>query len=107
MRIDFRNKTDQEKLMFLIEFSCLFKKLRDKEKQVLCKLLYYQNKLLYDVLKDYDVKVQIREDLKISEHNFNNIISSLKKKNVIIDYKVNKPYIDFLGLINKQVVIDL
>lgn len=89
----------KNKIAFMIEFSCLFKKLRNMEKEVLKLLLFYQNQLNYDILMDYDVKVKIREDLDISEYNFNNLISSLRKKGIIVGNKVNDTY---LNLINKD-----
>lgn len=92
MTLDFKDKTLDQKYKFLVEFTCLFNKLRPKEKEVLSRILFYQKDLNYDVLKDYEVKVKIREDVNISEHNFNNIIASLKKKNVVKNNKLTDVY---------------
>jgi hypothetical protein len=107
MTIDLKSKTKQQKLMFLIEFASLFKKLREREKQVLCKLLEYQSEISYDILMDYNLKVKVRDDLSISEHNFNNIISSLKRKNIIINDKIAAPYCNFSSLQGKDLTISL
>lgn len=87
----------KEKISFIVEFSTIFKKLRDKEKDVLKELLVYQDALNYNVLMDYNVRVKVREGLNISEHNFNNIISSLRKRGVIINNEIIKYYLDLVN----------
>lgn len=96
LNIDLPIVNRKEKISFIVEFSSIFKKLRDKEKDVLNILLLYQDALNYNILIDYDLRVRMREELGISEHNFNNLISSLRKKGVILDNKINKYYVNLV-----------
>ncbi len=91
--------TLRDRINFLIEFTSLFKKLRPKEKDVLKELLYYSQLHNYDILMDYEVKLKIREHLKISEFNLNNLITALRKKDIIVGNKI-KPY--YLVLVSKS-----
>ena len=89
--------TRKEKISFIVEFSSIFKKLRDKEKDVLKELLLYQDALNYNILIDYDIRLKVREGIGISEHNFNNLVSSLRRKGIILDNKISKYYIDLIN----------
>jgi hypothetical protein len=92
----------EDRISFMIELSCMFKKLRNMEKEVLRKLVKYQLNLNYNVLIDYDIKVKIREELDISEYNFNNLISSLRKKEIIVGGRIKDSY---LQLVQKDSVL--
>ena len=85
-----------------LEVTSSFHKLRNQEKKVLSLLLYHYYKLqdditnetiIWKVLFDYDKKLEIRKELNIKNPSFNNILSSLRKKNVIIDDKISNIYI--------------
>lgn len=77
-------------------------KLRDKEIDLMAYLLY-QNELEKDtILKEddrwnkilgTDGRVKIMQDLNISQYNLNNYLSSLRKKNAIVNNRVSKYYI--------------
>lgn len=93
-------------------------KLRPKELDVLAELLYYnyiyghiEENLRGKVVFDYDTKITIREYLDINETNFNNILTILRKKGILIkrsitnDYGINpdKPNITFkFNLLNEE-----
>jgi len=64
--------------------------IRDKELDVLAEFLYHNDKykniesdLRSKILFDYDTKLAIREYLGISEANFNNIVTRLRKLNIL------------------------
>lgn len=74
-----------------------FLKLSKRESQVLAELLFYnyQYKTYSESAKwklvfHKDTKVQIQEDLGISVHQFNNILTSLRKKNLIVNNTIKK-----------------
>lgn len=98
LTINLKEKERREKINFIVEFMNLFKKLRDKERELLKHMLLYQCELQYNILMDYDLKVRMRSELGISEHNFNNLISSMRKKNVIVNNKIDDSYIKMVNL---------
>ena len=87
----------EDRVNFLVEFTSLFKKFRPKEKDVLKLLLYYQITHNYDILMDYNIKLQVRERLGISEFNLNNLITSLRKKDVIVGNSIKPYYIKLMS----------
>lgn len=88
-----------------------FHKLNNQQQQVLSLLLYYHflykreitnSKILWKVLFDYDTKLKIREDEVFGEKEMgngtlHNIISSLRKKNIIVDGKISPMFIPELS----------
>lgn len=77
-----------------------FNELRPKELDVLAELyLYndkYQNVELTDrwkLIMHYDTKMQIKDKLGLSDANFNNILSSLKKRKLLIEKKIPNNYL--------------
>lgn len=84
---------------YYIEILNAFKHLRDREKDVFAFLLMFNNKLKDqpDLIKsklllDYDLKMEIKSALKISDQNFNCIIHELRHKGLLMDRKINPLY---------------
>ncbi len=44
-------------------------------------------------LFSYEVKLQIRDELKLKDHTLQNLLSSLRKKGVIVDNKITPYYV--------------
>lgn len=84
-----------------------FHKLNNQQQQVLSLLLYYHyqykkeitnNKILWKVLFDYDTKIKIMDDELFGEKGMNsnslhNILTMLRKKNIIVDGEISKMFI--------------
>lgn len=79
-----------------------FLKLRNKELELLSKLLYHRylislevknKEMLDELLFSNKVKKQIMKELDLPEHGYNNLLSSLRKKQIIIDKSINKQII--------------
>lgn len=79
-----------------------FLKLRNKELDLLAKLLYHRylisievkNKdMLDELLFSIKIKKQIIAELKIPEHAYNNLLSCLRKKKLIVDKSINNKII--------------
>lgn len=69
-----------------------FNHLSDGEKEVLARIMtndvaFYDDDIREKLLLDYDVKVSLMEQLSITEARLNNIITSLRKKNVLVKTK--------------------
>lgn len=82
-------------------------KLKPQEINTLSLLLYhyfeYKKEITNDDLAwkltfDYDTRNKIREELNIIEASFNNVLYSLRGKNIIKDNKINKSFIPILDL---------
>ena len=74
-------------------------KLRGKELDLLAELLYYNHlysnidiKLRGKLIFDYDTKILIRDYLEISEAGLNNLLTSLRKKNIITKRDIVNTY---------------
>jgi hypothetical protein len=88
-----------------------FHKLNNQQQQVLALMLYYHyqykkeitnNKILWKVLFDYDTKLKIKEDEMFGEGGMNsnvlhNILSSLRKRKIIVDNQISPMYIPELS----------
>jgi hypothetical protein len=88
-----------------------FHKLNNQQQQVLALMLYYHyqykkeitnNKILWKVLFDYDTKIKIKEDEMFGEGGMNsnvlhNILSSLRKRKIIVDNQISPMYIPELS----------
>lgn len=79
-----------------------FHNLTKQEIEVLALLLYYyyklkkeitNEKIVWQVLFDYETKSDIRKELKIKDPSFQNTLSSMRKKGVIQNNKIVKTYI--------------
>lgn len=85
-----------------MELTKPFHKLRPKEIQIVALILYHyyrlkqdvtNDKILWKLVFDYDTKVLIAEEAGISMSGLENMYSSLRKKNVIVDNKITKHYV--------------
>lgn len=88
-----------------------FHKLNNQQQQVLALLLYYHyqfkkettnNKILWKLVFDYDTKMKIKEELDMNDNVFQNTLTNLRKKNVIVDGEISKFYIPDLDLKSKN-----
>jgi hypothetical protein len=79
-----------------------FNKLSRQEIDILSLLLfnYYKlkkeitnEKILWKILFDYDIKNEIKKELKIKDPSFQNALTSMRKKGVIKDNKIVRTYI--------------
>lgn len=99
-----------------LDITKTFHNLNKQQQQVLALLLYNHymlkkditnEKILWKLVFDYDTRVKIREDETFGEkglngNSFENILSSLRKKKVIVDNKVSPAYIPDLTLGSKE-----
>ncbi len=88
-----------------------FHKLNNQQQQVLALLLYYHylykkettnNKILWKIVFDYDTKLKIKEDKIFGENgmndnSFQNIISNLRKKKIIVNGEISPLFIPDLS----------
>ena len=92
-----------------------FHKLNNQQQQVLALLLYYHflckkettsNKILWKIVFDYDTKLKIREDVTfkkgLSDNALQNIMTVLRKKQIIKDGEISKMFIPELDLQSKN-----
>ena len=89
-----------------MEITKPFHNLAKQQQQVLALLLYYHyqykkditnDNILWKMVFDYDTKLKIRRELKISDQAIQNNLTILRKKNIIIDNKIVKTYIPELS----------
>lgn len=85
-----------------LEITKIFHNLRDQEISILSLLLYNHYKLkkeitnekiLWKLVFDYDVKMEIEEELNIKGQSLRNVLTALRKKGVIQDNKISKVFI--------------
>lgn len=94
-----------------LDITKAFHKLNNQQQQVLALLLYYHyqykkeitnNKILWKVVFDYDTKLKIKEDEVfkngLPDNSLQNILTALRKKNIIVDGEISKIYIPELDL---------
>lgn len=83
-----------------LDITKAFHKLNNQEQEVLALLLYYHyilkkditnTKILWKMVFDYDTKLKIKEELDMNDSIFQNNLTKLRKKNIIINNEVN-PY---------------
>ncbi len=74
-------------------------RMRDKEIQILAQLMFYNNRYSHleqevreKMVFDTDTRMRIRQKLKMSEASFNNCLTELRKKNVIVGTRLSKAY---------------
>lgn len=99
-----------------LDITKTFHNLNKQQQQVLGLLLYHHytlkkeitnEKILWKLVFDYDTRVKIREDIIFGEkglnsNSFENILSSLRKKKIIVDNKISPAYIPDLSLGSKE-----
>ena len=92
-----------------IQFTAPFHKLSNQQQKVLSLLLYYHyklkqeitnNKILWKEVFDYETKVKIYTELDIQPSALENMLSSLRKRNIII-----KSLIFFLAIVPSITVL--
>lgn len=85
-----------------IKFTEPFHKLTDKQQNILALFLYHHNelkrqitnnKILWKEVLGYDTKVKIYSELDITSSNLENVLTQLRKRNIIIDNKIVDTYI--------------
>lgn len=93
-----------ERQFFVVWLTLLqpFLGLREQEKKVLAALLYYRhsigqqvkNKAITDeLLFNTKTRKKIKDELDIESYSFNNILSSLRKKKLIVNNSLNNKII--------------
>ena len=84
-----------------------FHKLNNQQQQVLALLLYHHyklkkettnNKILWKLVFDYDTKMKIKEELNMSDSSFQNVLTILRKKNIIVNSEISLIYVPELDL---------
>ena len=82
-----------------------FLKLRNKELEILSKLLYHRylislevknKEMLDELLFSPKVKKHIMSELNMPEHAYNNLLSCLRKKKIINDKTINRQVIQII-----------
>ena len=90
-----------------LDITKAFHKLNNQQQQVLALLLYYHyvfkkettnNKILWKLVFDYDTKMKIKEELEMNDNSFQNILTKLRKKHIIVDGEITPQYIPELDL---------
>ncbi len=85
-----------------LEVTKCFHKLTNQQQDVLSLLLYYHyinkkeitnDKILWKIVFDYDTKALIKEELSIKDQVFQNILSKLRKDNIIVNNKISNFFI--------------
>lgn len=85
-----------------LDFTKPFHKLRKQPQQVLALFLYYHykfskeitnEKVLWKIVFDYETKAKIKEELGIIDASLQNVMTYLRKKNIINDNRINPAYI--------------
>lgn len=88
-----------------LEFTYPMHKLNGRQQKVLALLLYHHyllksqitnNKILWKQVFDYDTKVEIYTELGIQSGALENILSQLRKKNVVVDNVISPAYVPVL-----------
>jgi hypothetical protein len=90
-----------------LDVTSSFHGLNNQQQQVLSLLLYYHykykkeitnNKILWKVVFDYDTKIKIMDDplfegKKMNSNGLHNILTTLRKKNIIIEGEIASKFI--------------
>lgn len=100
------NVTLKDMFMKWLSLTSKFHKLRNQEQQLLSLILYYHhiykreitnNKILWKIVFDYDTKMKIKNDdifkKELTDASLQNLFTSLRKKNVIVNGEVSPVYI--------------
>lgn len=96
-------KTNEKKFFILwLKILQSFLKLGKQEQQVLASILYYRYLLLKDIkntriveniVMSTEYRKLIKKELKIDTPSFNNTLSSLRRKKILINNKINNKII--------------
>lgn len=101
------NVTIKELFFKWLDITKSFHKLNNQEQQVLALLLYHHYilrkditnvKILWKIVFDYDTKLKIKEEINMNDAILQNILSKLRKKNIIKDNQINPYFIPDLDL---------
>ena len=85
-----------------VELTQPFHKLTKQQQKVLALFLYHHynlkkevtnEKILFKLLFDYEIKQKIKDELNIKDAVFQNIMHLFRKRGVIIDKKISNNYI--------------
>lgn len=108
--------TDLKKLMkYWLKFTEPFHGLTQQQQKLIALLLYYyfdykqvikSEKVVWKMVFDYDTKMKIKEELdNLPDYTLQNLLSILRKKEVIKNNKINHIYIPNLELNAKDFTI--
>lgn len=107
-------KTDTKKFFFMwVTILQPFLKLRKQEVTVLATLLYHRYKLMEPIANPVEANIniilfstayrkKIKTELDIEDYAFNNILSSLRKKKLVINNSISKKIIPNLSSDSKS-----
>lgn len=85
-----------------LEITKCFHNLTNQQQGVLSLLLYHHyinkkeitnEKILWKIVFDYDTKALVKEELGIKDQVFQNILSKLRKDNIIVNNKISSFFI--------------
>tara|TARA_R110000851_G_scaffold315229_5_gene477632 strand:+ start:19362 stop:19742 length:381 start_codon:yes stop_codon:yes gene_type:complete len=88
-----------------MEITKPFHKLTSQQQKVLALFLFYHfkykqeitnQKILWKIIFDYDVKMLIKEELGLKDAGFQNIMHQFRKKGIITNKKISSAYIPSL-----------
>lgn len=89
-----------------VELTRPFHKLTNQQQKVLALFLFHHyslkkeitnDKILFKILFDYEVKQKIKDELSIKDSVFQNIMYFFRKKGIIIDGRISNNYIPVLN----------
>lgn len=96
------NTTTKNLFFKWLDITRPFHKLTDQQQQILGLILYYNHKYKEDITNDklrwkmvfnYDTRMLIKEELGLKDSVFQNILTKLRKKNIIKNNEVMSTYI--------------
>jgi hypothetical protein len=85
-----------------VELTHPFHKLTNQKQKVLALFLFHHynlkkeitnEKILFKILFDYDIKQQIKDELNIKDAVFQNIMHTFRKQGIILNNKISPNYI--------------
>jgi len=85
-----------------LQITRVFHGLTKQQLDVLALLLYYHytlsqeitnNKILWKIVFDYETKSKIKEELGIADAGLQNVLTQLRKKNIVNDNQIVSTYI--------------
>lgn len=94
--------TRKQFFRYWLRFTKSFHDLAPREMDVLAQYLYYHSmyseqilndKVLWKTVFDYETKIIIKKELGMKDAQLQNMMTTLRKKKVIINGKINKIYI--------------
>lgn len=94
-----------------IDFTKPFHKLNPQQSKLLALLLYHHfrlskeitnNKILWKQVFDYDTKLLVCEDMNIQSAALENLLSKLRKKNIIINNQITPNFIPSINRKTKE-----